>query len=149
MSVSLGRPVQWLGATAIHSKDDSLAHLMHSLVALCDSYPQLQMIVNLFDREPVDANTRIATLAGNHSRVEGTWIPGMKTLFWKQVPQRRGCAAMHLPPPRLSSALTYNPRARRIRSSRPSERAGCARCGSSTVTLRCTRRYSRSARSSA
>lgn len=80
--------VEWLGATSIHSEDATLAPLVGALVALCDTYPQLEMLVNLFDAAPGPsggAAALVAGLAGNHSRVGGTGVPGMKTLFWKQV----------------------------------------------------------------
>jgi hypothetical protein len=80
------RAVRWLGATAIHSKDHLLERTMASFVELTTNYQQLGIIVNLFDAKKVDAPRIISRHAGpSSSQLEGTWVPGMKTLFWKVV----------------------------------------------------------------
>ena len=74
---------KWLGATAIHSQSKDTANLVGSLTALCDNYPQLSILVNFFDAKEVPAQAIMRQLTGNHSRLGATWVPGMKTLFWK------------------------------------------------------------------
>ena len=69
---------RWLGATAIHSQDRHTNNLVQSLSALCDNYPQLHAIVNFFDAARVPAMQLVQSMSGNHSRLEGTWVPGMK-----------------------------------------------------------------------
>ena len=83
------RQVEWLGATSIHSKDQWFGRTLLSIAALVDNYPQLGVVVNLFDAKRVNAPGLVGRFAPP-SQVEGTWVPGMKTLFWKRVltPQR-------------------------------------------------------------
>lgn len=44
----------------------------------------LQVVVNFFDEGAVKAPQLIARLVNDAQRIEGTWLPGMKTLFWKR-----------------------------------------------------------------
>ena len=69
----------------MHSKDGIMPSLVNSAAQLCDLYPQVHFIVNLFDAERVDAAALVRLNSGNHSRVEGVWVHGMKTLFWKRT----------------------------------------------------------------
>ena len=76
---------QWLGATATHSRDKDMPTLVDSLSALVLHYPQLHMVVNFFDHEPVNPSQLLRTHARNQSalaQLEGTAVAGMKTLFW-------------------------------------------------------------------
>ena len=76
-------PVRWLGATAIHSEDRSTPMLISSLEALCEHHIQLHVLVNFFDAKKLDPASIVQMHSQNTTaRVEGTWVPGMKTLFW-------------------------------------------------------------------
>ena len=74
---------QWLGATSLHSRDPASAAVVGTIALLCDAYPQLRVIINLFDSEPVDAPAWVARHSRGSSQTEGTNVAGMKTLFWK------------------------------------------------------------------
>ena len=92
----------WLGAVSIHSRDFN-AGAQNSLVALLDIYPVLQVIVNHFDDDAggshgrrgsssaSSSSTARGSISSNaaparlHARLEVSFVPGMKTLFWKQV----------------------------------------------------------------
>ena len=83
---------RWLGATATHSKWKDRPALLASLWALCNHHPKLQVLVNFFDEARVDVAQIVRHYTGgNSSQLEGTWVPGMKTLFWK----------LHLTPERV------------------------------------------------
>lgn len=76
---------QWLGATALHSQDKATPALITSLTALVLQNPQLHMLVNFFDATPVNPQNFLQRHAQNSSallQLEGTAVPGMKTLFW-------------------------------------------------------------------
>ena len=83
-------PYRWLGATATHTQDRNTVPLLQSLTALCDQHPHLQVIVNFFDKEKVDATAVVQQHSNSSNQVEGTWVPGMKTLFWHKylTPER-------------------------------------------------------------
>ena len=84
-------PIRWLGATATHSMEQNSPKLIASLAELCEHHLQLNVIVNFFDNQRVDA-TRIIQMHSRNktSRLEGTWLTGMKTLFWREflTPER-------------------------------------------------------------
>lgn len=67
---------RWLGATAAPSSDVVLAP---ALLALCDVFPQLRVVVNIFD----GAQPRAAQY--NSSSIELTFVTGLKSIFWKRV----------------------------------------------------------------
>ena len=74
---------RWLGATAIHSQSPEMPSLVAALGALCEQHLQLRVLVNFFDQTEVDTAGLVQRHTRNStSRVEGTWVPGMKTLFW-------------------------------------------------------------------
>ena len=68
---------RWLGATAAHSSD---AVLPPALLALCNVFPQLRVVVNIFDGEPPRAAQYNAS-----SSIELTFVAGLKSIFWKRV----------------------------------------------------------------
>ena len=70
-------------ATAIHSKSKDTFNFIGSLAALCDTFLQLHVIINFFDQQKIDPTAVIRYNGQNSSQLEGTWVPGMKTLFWK------------------------------------------------------------------
>ena len=75
---------QWLGATSAHSRDGATPALIQSIAALCAAYPQLRVMINLFDTEKIDAGAYIARHAHRGTtQLEGFNVPGMKPLFWK------------------------------------------------------------------
>ena len=67
---------RWLGATAAPSSDAVLAP---ALLALCDVFPRLHVVVNIFD----GAQPRAAQY--NSSSIELTFVTGLKSIFWKRV----------------------------------------------------------------
>ena len=69
-----------LGATAVESSESGLAVLLSGLSALCDSYPALDVIVNFFDEAPDD---KLRARRMPHARIVSSFVPGMKSLFWK------------------------------------------------------------------
>jgi hypothetical protein len=87
-----------LAATSIHSLDVNLPQILSSLHALCGVYSSLNAIINLFDaQEPaaVSATLRQSTV-WLPDRYELTWVPGMKTIFWKRIltPERTRAASV-------------------------------------------------------
>ena len=95
MDSMVSRPGEWIGATAIHSTDKFRTPLIKTLGLLCDSYPLLSAIVNFFDERQL-SHDELRALVQQHARIEGTNIPGMKTLFWRRVltPERVRSAAL-------------------------------------------------------
>ena len=73
---------RWLGATSVHSTDFRLRDHLHSIRALCRVHLQLSVHVNYFDR---DKPTAKALSAAQGTRLNVSWIPGMKVLFWRKV----------------------------------------------------------------
>ena len=66
----------WLGATATHSNDNTLGP---ALVALCNVYQLLEVIVNIHN------GIQPAPELYPSRRIELTYIHGMKGLFWKRI----------------------------------------------------------------
>ena len=77
---------EWLGATSIHSRDFDVVS-QRALVLLLDSYPRLgTILVNHFDsRPPLNKVHHKHVGMSADRRIERTFIPGMKCLFWKRV----------------------------------------------------------------
>lgn len=71
----------WLGATSVHSSDPRVPALLHSLRELCDANPALHLVINHFDP---DASSRVKARPAS-DRIQVSWVPGMKGLFWKTV----------------------------------------------------------------
>ena len=90
MLAARASPYRWLGATAIHSQDKSMPSMLWSLSALCDHHPQLHIIVNFFDQTKVDTAGLVQRYSNSSDQIEGTNVPGMKTLFWQMylTPER-------------------------------------------------------------
>ena len=68
---------------ARRSRDRHVRTFASSLGQLCDHYPQLHVVVNFFDREVLTQAQMRQALP--HPQLEGSSIPGMKTLFWRRV----------------------------------------------------------------
>lgn len=86
---------RWLGATSVHSQSEGAAALLHSVGALCDAYPLLRVIVNFFDAKPLGQEQLLQAVM-HHPQLEGTSVPGMKTLFWKRILTPERVAAFSL-----------------------------------------------------
>ena len=71
----------WLGATSVHSRDPRVPALLHSLRELCDANPALRLVINHFDP---NASSRVKARPAT-DRIQVSWVPGMKGLFWKTV----------------------------------------------------------------
>ena len=73
----------WLGATSLHSKDPRVPGVLSSLRQLGEDNPRLHLIVNWFNANASTARIQLP-------RLQFTYVPGMKGLFWKSVmtPQR-------------------------------------------------------------
>ena len=80
-------PTRWLGATAASGRDfRHTPSLIAACAAMCRTYPQLAMLVNFFDVPAVpDPSAIVRSYSGGVDRVEGSSIPGMKTLMWKRL----------------------------------------------------------------
>ena len=78
----------WLGFGSVHSTDVWLPSILYSLHALCKTYPQLTVIVNHFDDTPPPSRRGtelIPQQLASEPRIATTWVPGMRSLFWKLV----------------------------------------------------------------
>ena len=71
----------WLGATSVHSRDPRVPALLRSLRELCDANPALRLVINHFDP---NASSRVKARPAT-DRIQVSWVPGMKGLFWKTV----------------------------------------------------------------
>ena len=85
MRDSLSRRPTWLGATSVHSRDPIMPSLASATVAMCNTYPHLRFVINLFDEANVNAARVVRAQTGSHPSIEGAHVHGMKTLFWKRI----------------------------------------------------------------
>ena len=70
----------WLGAVSIHTRDYDVSYRT-AVLTLLTTYTPLRLVVNHFDPP---GSSRHA-IEETHPRIEHTWIPDMKGLFWKRV----------------------------------------------------------------
>ena len=77
-----------LGAGSVHSTDNELPQISYSLHSLCNAYPHLEVVLNYFDQAAPEERRDSRTMPRrmqSHPRIWTTWVPGMKTYFWKVV----------------------------------------------------------------
>ena len=80
------RECSWLGAVSTHTNDyGRTSQIRASLDALLTAYPELCIALNHFDAGGEAPDTRSAGQRRQHGRLQVTWVPGMKGLFWKRV----------------------------------------------------------------
>ena len=83
---SMVRECSWLGAVSTHTNDyGRTSQIRASLDALLTAYPELCIALNHFDAGGEAPDTRSAGQRRQHGRLQVTWVPGMKGLFWKRV----------------------------------------------------------------
>ena len=83
MRAAVAEQDAWLGATSVHSADPRVPALLDTLRELCDANPALHLVINHFDTDH-SAATRVGTVPST-PRLQVSWVPGMKGIFWKTI----------------------------------------------------------------